>query len=83
MKTSALPLVLLLPFFTSGCVVGTAWDLASLPVKATTKVVDWSTTDQAEADRKAGRDMRLADRQREHRDNRQCRDFSAYCDGSE
>jgi hypothetical protein len=34
-------------------------------LKATTKVVDWSTTDQAETDRESGRDMRPADTRRE------------------
>lgn len=43
----------------SGC------SIATLPVKATSKVVDWSTTSQDEADRNRGRDMR---RQEEERD---------------
>lgn len=41
-----------------GCVAKTAWDVATLPVKATGQVVDWTTTSQEEADRNYGRKMR-------------------------
>ncbi|MGC4252368.1 MAG: hypothetical protein QM605_13145 [Sphingobium sp.] len=43
-------------FMLSGC------SLATLPVKATSKVVDWSTTSQDEADRNRGREMRKRDK---------------------
>jgi hypothetical protein len=43
---------------TSGCVAKTAWDVATLPVRATGQVVDWTTTSQEEADRNYGRKMR-------------------------
>ena len=42
-----------------GCVAKTAYNVATLPVKAGGKVIDWTTTSQKEADRKAGRRMRL------------------------
>lgn len=42
----------------SGCVVSTAYDVATLPVRATSKVVDWTTTSRSEADRNYGRKMR-------------------------
>ena len=43
-------------FILSGC------SIATLPVKATGKVVDWSTTSQDEADRNRGREMRKQDK---------------------
>ncbi|WP_448502028.1 hypothetical protein [Sphingomonas sp.] len=43
---------------TGGCVAKTAWDVATLPVRATGQVVDWTTTSQEEADRNYGRKMR-------------------------
>lgn len=42
----------------SGCVVHTAYDVATLPVRAGSKVVDWSTTSRSEADRNLGRKTR-------------------------
>jgi hypothetical protein len=45
---------LLLP----GCVARTAWNVATVPVKAGGKVVDWSTTSSEEADRNRGKDIR-------------------------
>lgn len=42
----------------SGCVVRTAANLVTLPVKAGAKAVDWTTTSQDEADRNHGREMR-------------------------
>jgi len=47
-----------LPLLASGCVARTAWNVATLPVKATGKAVDWTTTSQSEADRNYGRKMR-------------------------
>ncbi|MET0363499.1 MAG: hypothetical protein ABW169_02480 [Sphingobium sp.] len=41
-----------------GCVAKAAWDVATLPVKAGSQVVDWSTTSQEEADRNRGKEMR-------------------------
>ena len=46
------------PLLSGGCVAKTAWDVATLPVKAGSKAVDWTTTSQSEADRNYGRKMR-------------------------
>jgi predicted Holliday junction resolvase-like endonuclease len=51
------PLALLL----SGCIVGTAVDVVTLPVKAASKTVDVLTTSQSEADEKRGREIRKAE----------------------
>jgi hypothetical protein len=53
--------LLILPALTlllDGCVVGTAVDLVTLPVKAASRTVDLLTTSQSEADEKRGRAMR-------------------------
>lgn len=73
---------------TGGCVAKTAWNVATLPVKATSKVVDWTTTSQEEADRNYGREMRRREAQegkarREHdkacrRDPAECRTYDGY-----
>ena len=42
----------------SGCIVGTAVDVVTLPVKAASKSVDLLTTSQSEADEKRGRAIR-------------------------
>ncbi|MGE4430775.1 MAG: hypothetical protein AB7E05_08560 [Sphingobium sp.] len=47
-------LALLLP----GCVAKTAWNVATVPVKAGSQAADWATTSQDEADRNRGREMR-------------------------
>jgi hypothetical protein len=47
-----------LPLLTGGCLAKTAVDVVTLPVKATSKAVDWTTTSQSEADRNYGRKMR-------------------------
>ncbi|MEZ0494751.1 hypothetical protein [Sphingomonas sp. IW22] len=47
-----------LPLLSGGCIAKTAWDVATLPVKATGQAVDWATTSQEEADRNYGRKMR-------------------------
>ena len=52
-----MPLALLL----SGCIVGTAVDVVTLPVKAASKTVDVLTTSQSEADEKRGREIRKAE----------------------
>ena len=51
----ALPALLLLA---PGCVAKTALDVATLPVRAGSQAVDWSTTSREEADRNYGRKMR-------------------------
>jgi len=52
-----------------GCVAHAAYDVATLPVRAGSKVVDWTTTSRSEADRNLGRRVR---KQRE-RDAKQAR----------
>ena len=48
----------------SGCIVGTAVDIVTLPVRATSQVVDWTTTSQDESDRNYGRRVREEERER-------------------
>jgi hypothetical protein len=55
---SRLVIALCLAVSLSGCVVHTAYDVAMVPVHAGGKVVDWTTTSRAEADRNYGRKMR-------------------------
>mgnify|MGYP001238671464 CR=1 FL=1 len=45
-------------FALSGCLAKTAVDVVTAPVRATSQVVDWSTTSQDEADRNRGREIR-------------------------
>lgn len=42
----------------SGCIAKTAVDIATAPVRITSKAVDMATTSQSEADEKRGRAMR-------------------------
>ena len=42
----------------SGCLVRTAADVVTAPVRVVGKGVDWATTSQSEADEKRGREMR-------------------------
>lgn len=58
MRKSALTFALCLPLLAGGCIARTAFDVVTLPVKATGQVVDWTTTSQEEADRNYGRKMR-------------------------
>lgn len=41
-----------------GCVAKAAFDVVTLPVKATAQAADWATTSPEEADRNHGREMR-------------------------
>jgi len=47
-----------MPLLTGGCIAKTAFDLATLPIKATKQVADWTTTSQSESDRNYGRKKR-------------------------
>ena len=62
-----LALLLVVPLL-GGCVVKTvaetAFDVATLPVKAASASVDALTTSQAEADEKRGRELRKQDERR-------------------
>lgn len=68
MRMPALAIAIIVPLL-GGCVVKTAYNVATLPVKAGGKVVDWTTTSQSEADRNAGRRMRHQ-QEREERERR-------------
>lgn len=71
----------------SGCLVRTAADVVTAPVRVVAKGADWATTSQSEADEKRGRNLR---RQEERlgkldrsyrRHSEQCRDGDqASCD---
>lgn len=58
MRIGLLAAIAALPLLCGGCIAKTAWDVATLPVKATGQAVDWATTSQEEADRNYGRKMR-------------------------
>ena len=75
-------MLLLLTLPLGGCVAQAVWDTATLPVKAAAvpvraggKVIDWTTTSQAEADRNYGRKMR----KQEEREGRERRDWVKRC----
>lgn len=68
-------IVALLPVLAGGCVARTAFNVATLPVKATAKAVDWTTTSQDEADRNRGR----AARKQEQRDAKERRKAEKRC----
>jgi len=74
MRKLTLPLLLALPLL-SGCIAKTAWDVATLPVKAGSQVVDWSTTSQEESDRNYGRKMR----EKEAREGKERRKHEKEC----
>lgn len=58
MRKTAMTFALCLPLLAGGCIARTAFDVVTLPVKATGQVIDWTTTSQEEADRNYGRKMR-------------------------
>jgi hypothetical protein len=64
-----------LPLFAGGCLARTAVDVATLPVKAGSKAVDWTTTSQSEADRNYGRKMR----KQEAKEGRERRKWEKQC----
>ena len=64
-----------LPLFAGGCLARTAVDVATLPVKAGSKAVDWTTTSQSEADRNYGRKMR----KQEAKEGRERRKWEKKC----
>ena len=51
-----------MPALLSGCVASIAADVVTAPVKVAGKVVDATTTSQAEADQKRGREARKAEK---------------------
>ena len=58
MRKLVLSLAMALPLLSGGCIAKTAVDIVTLPVKAGSKAVDWTTTSQDESDRNYGRKMR-------------------------
>jgi len=75
MRTLVILPALLLPLALGGCLAKTAVDVATLPVKAGSKVVDWTTTSQSEADRNYGRKMR----KEEAKEGRERRKWEKKC----
>ena len=63
-----LPLLVLLPLASAGC-VSTATSIVKAPFQVAGKAVDWTTTSQDEADRNYGRKMRKQE-EREGRERR-------------
>jgi hypothetical protein len=58
MRKSLILSIALVPLLSGGCVAKTAFDIVTMPVKATAQAADWATTSQDEADRNYGRKMR-------------------------
>ncbi len=73
-----------LPLLAGACVARTAVNVVTLPVKATAKAVDWTTTSQDEADRNRGRAARKQD-ERDAKERRKaekrCRQHPDQCPG--
>lgn len=55
-----------------GCVAKTAYNVVTMPVKATSKAVDWATVSGDEADRERGRELRK--KCKENYDPQYCKD---------
>ena len=64
-----LHLLLPLPLLLGGCLVRTAADIVTAPIKVGSAVIDAATTSQSEADEKRGREIRKAE-EREARERR-------------
>lgn len=77
MRKSVIAVVALLPLLAGGCLAKTAVNVATLPVRATSKVVDWTTTSQSEADRNYGRKMRKQEAREGRELKRQYKDCRA------
>lgn len=73
-RSCLLPLASALPLLAGGC-LGTVGTIVTAPVRVTSKVVDWTTTSQSEADRNRGRKLR----KQEERDARERRRAAAAC----
>lgn len=74
-------IVTLMALMLSGCIVRTAADVVTAPVRAVGQVADWTTTSQDEADRNRGREIR-EEEERLGREYRECLDDYErdYCD---
>lgn len=90
MRSPLILAAMLLPLAAGGCLAKTAVDVVTLPVKAGSKAVDWTTTSQSESDRNYGRKMRKEEaeegRERrkwekkchDHPDADGCQQYSGY-----
>ena len=73
-------LLIAAPLLLGGCIVRTAADIVTLPVRAASAGVDALTTSQAEADQRRGREIREAEERegrearRREREERRARD---------
>ncbi|MHA6719013.1 hypothetical protein ACX40Y_06125 [Sphingomonas sp. RS6] len=78
-----LPILIALPLMAGGCLVKTAADVVTMPVKAGAQAADWATTSQDEADRNYGRKMREQEakegRERRKRE-KECRKHPERCE---
>jgi len=65
----------------SGCIVRTAAEVVTAPVRAVGQAADWATTSQDEADRNRGREIR-EEEERLGREYRECLEDNEreYCD---
>ena len=77
MRKSVIAVVALLPLLVGGCLAKTVVNVATLPVRATSKAVDWTTTSQSEADRNYGRKMRKQEAREGRELKRQYKDCRA------
>lgn len=75
MRKLLVPLIATLPLLAGGCIAKTAWDVATLPVKAGAQAVDWTTTSQEESDRNYGKKMR----EKEAREGKERRKAEKEC----
>ncbi|HEX7782304.1 MAG TPA: hypothetical protein VF509_05825 [Sphingobium sp.] len=66
--------ILPMAILAQGCVARTAANIVTLPVKAGSQAVDWTTTSQDEADRNRGRDMRKQEKRDAKERRKACRD---------
>ena len=76
-----MPLLLLFPL--QACVVGTAADIVSTPVKVVSKGVDAVTTSQSEADEKRGRKLREQEERLGRLSRKRDREISRCEDGKQ
>jgi hypothetical protein len=66
-------------FALSGCVASNVMSVVTAPVKAGSKMADWATTSQDEADRAQGRqDRKYAEQER--KEAKQARKRLSYCE---
>ena len=67
-------LLLLLPLALGGCLVRTAANVVTMPVKAVGWTADKLTTSQSEADEKRGRELRKEDERRAKEEKRRAKE---------